>query len=214
MGLRGSGKTTLALSLLQPLPERLVIVDTGGEIAARGLVPAASVDTLRETMLSQESYRLACQPSDIETVEYIVDACAARSDITFMVDELDIWYPSYQNMPCEGLRNVALTGRHYGQTGILVTHRPQNIHPILLSQAVLFVFPMTDSRDREAVQRHSRRPSIPSGLDPAALEVLERDGLVVYRTQLARIDRYGAQILEMTLPDGCVFSGDTLGKTG
>lgn len=158
-------------------------------------------------MLSEESYRLAVQPSDLETVEYVVNACAAREDITFYVEELDVWLPSYAQLPCEGLRNVALTGRHYNQTGVLVTHRPQNIHPILLSQSVMYVFPMIDARDRAAIQRHSKRPDVPSGIDPADLHILERDEVHrITRTELARIDRYGATFLEMTLPDGNLFS--------
>lgn len=209
MGIRGCGKTTLARSIVGPPSpgERTVVIDTGGWLAAGGFAPRLSIEALTETMLSEESYRLAVQPSDIETVEYVVNACAARNDITFYVEELDVWYPSYAQMPCEGLRNVALTGRHHNQTGVLVTHRPQNIHPILLSQSVMYVFPMVDSRDRKAVLDHSKRPDVPGGIDPGAIHILERDSAHrILRTELVRIDRFGATFLEMTLPDGNLFS--------
>jgi len=186
--------------------ERSVIVDTGGELTMRGCAPGVSLDDFANILLTRETYRVAVQPSHVEEMEWVADACAARRDVVLYIDELDVWYPSYASLPCEGLRNMALTGRHYDQTVILVTHRPQNIHPILLSQSVLHVFPMTDARDRAAVRRHSTRPDLPGGLDPGALRVMERDA--EGRTTLtegARVDRHKVQVYTMRMPSGETF---------
>ncbi len=208
MGIRGSGKTTLARSLVGPPRngERTIIIDTGGELAAGGFAPHATPEDVPGILLEHETYRFAVQPSDLDTVEWLADGAAARRDVTLFIDELDVWYPTYMNLPCEGLRNIALTGRHYNQTSILVTHRPQNVHPILLSQSVLYVLPMTDSRDRDAVVRHSKRPDCPSGIDPAELSVLAHDGHgFITRTEVARVDRYGVKRFELVLPSGDLF---------
>lgn len=205
MGIRGSGKTTLARALVGPprKGERTIIVDTGGELAAGGFAPRALPEDVPGILLEHETYRFAVQPSDIETVEWLADGAAARCDVTLFIDELDVWYPTHMNLPCEGLRNMALTGRHYNQKCVLVTHRPQNAHPILLSQSVLYVLPMTDARDREAVVRHSKRPSCPSGIDPIELSVLDHNGHgFITRTEVARIDRYEVKRFELALPSG------------
>jgi hypothetical protein len=209
MGIRGSGKTTLAKRLVGTASpgERTVLVDTGGWLAQCGFAPAVSIDDAQRILLQDPSYRFAVQPSDLETVEWLVNGCAARPDIVFMVDELDVWYPTHAALPCEGLRNVALTGRHHNQTGVLVTHRPQNIHPILLSQSVLYILPMTDARDCRAVIDHSKRPDCPGGVNPAMLSILECDarGRTI-RTSVARVDRHGVRFLELHLPSGDLFT--------
>jgi energy-coupling factor transporter ATP-binding protein EcfA2 len=205
MGIRGSGKSTLAKRLVgPPTPgEKTVIVDTGGWLAASGFAARASLEDAADAFRAAPSYRIAVNPSSAAEVEWLIDACAARWDTTVLVDELDVWYPTHAHLPCAGLRNIALTGRHYGQTAILVSHRPQNVHPILLSQSVLYVFPMTDSRDCRAVQQHSRRASCPDGVDPAGLAVVESDtdGRTL-QTEVARIDRHGARRLVLSLPSG------------
>lgn len=205
MGIRGSGKTTLAKRLVGPPSpdERTIIVDTGGWLAASGFAPRASFDDAARLLANAPSYRFAAGPTCVEDAEWLIDAAAARWDTTLLVDELDVWYPTYGHLPCVGLRNIALTGRHYGQTGVVVTHRPQNIHPILLSQSVLYVFPMTDSRDCAAVVQHSRRAGAPDGLDPASLSILETDAQGrTLKTQVARVDRHGVSIYVLSLPSG------------
>jgi hypothetical protein len=65
---------------------------------------------------------------------------------------------------------------------------------------------MIDARDRSAVIAHSKRPTLPEGLDPMRLEVLERDGSdYILQTELARVDRYGITFLEMSLPNGVIY---------
>jgi hypothetical protein len=187
-----------------PTPDdRTVIIDTGGYLSQEGFAPCVSAEEAGRILLEEPTFRFAVQPPDLETVEWITDGCAARSDIVFMIDELDVWYPNTSFLPCAGLRNVALSGRHHNQTGVLVTHRPQNIHHVLLSQSVLYVFPMVDALDCAAVERSSKRPDCPGGLNPANLRILERNSVgYTVRTQVARVDRHAVRIFEMTLPSG------------
>lgn len=183
--------------------ERTIIVDTVGELSLGGFAPRVEPDDVPEILLEHETYRFAVQPSDLETVEWLADGAAARRDIVLFIDELDVWYPHTGAMPCTGLLNMALTGRHYNQTAILVTHRPQNIHPTLLSQSVLYVFPMTDARDRAAIVQHSKRQECPRGIDPADLAILSHDAQGrITRTELARVDRKGIRRCELVLPSG------------
>lgn len=168
-----------------------------------GFAPAVSLEGAERILLEEPSYRFAVQPSDLEDVEWIADGFGVREDITFFIDELDVWYPHPSCLPCEGLRNMALAGRHHNQTCVLVTHRPQSIHHILLSQSVLYVLPMTDALDCAAVKKHSKRPNCPGGLDPSSLRILEENSVgYTVRTEIARVDRREVQVLEMSLPSG------------
>lgn len=203
MGLRRSGKTTLLRRILTPRPDRLVCVDTLGELAARQFAHYATLDTFTATLLTEERYAVAVQPSDFEDFQYVCDGAAARRDVTLAIDEIDMWLPHNAMLPPQGVLNIALTGGHFGQSLIAVTHRPVTIHKSIMSQGTLWIFPMVDVRDCETVRNNTRRLSCPSGIDPSELEILRTDERGwIEAVQIARVTPTDVQVLAFDLQTG------------
>lgn len=203
MGMRGTGKTTLLRRILNPRPDRLVVIDSLGELARLGFVQGVDAETFRQTLLTRATYRIGIYPRDEAIFEWVCGAVAARHDITLAIEELDRWFPNTASQPPQELLDIALVGRHYGQSLVCVVHRPVTIHHSILSQAILWVFPMIDANDRRTVQMHSRRTNAPDGLDPGDLQVVETDvkGNVLV-TEVARVSLVDVQILHFDLRTG------------
>lgn len=203
MGIRGCGKTTLARAILAPQPERLVIIDTLGEWSRKGIVEGVSPEVFCRVLLSSESYRVGIYPPDERIFDWACEACAARSNITLAIEEMDRWYPTTVNLPNQAILDMALIGRHYGQSLIGIVHRPSCIHHSILSQSILWCFPMIDALDRKTVADHSRRMNAPRGVDPGELQVTEYspEGYVL-KTQVARVGRETVHVLEFDLKTG------------
>ncbi len=51
-------------------------MDTGGELAAVGFAPSVSLDEFQRILLEETSYRVAVQPTSLDVVEWVIDACA------------------------------------------------------------------------------------------------------------------------------------------
>lgn len=203
MGMRRVGKTTLLRRILTPQPKRLVVVDTLGELSRMGFVEGVDIEGFRDALLSRASYAVGIYPRTEETFGWVCDACAARSNITLAVEELDRWCPTTAHAPPESLVHMALVGGHYGQSLYCVVHRPVAIHHSILSQAILWAFPMIDSNDRRTVMMHSRRTNAPDGLDPGNLQVVESDERgYVQVTEVARIGHGDVQVLHFDLRTG------------
>lgn len=202
MGLRGCGKTRLLKTILNPLPDRLVVIDTLGELSFDGFVEGVSPEEFRRVLLQSNTYHVGIAPHDADVLDWASQACAARRNITLAVDELDLWYPTAVSLPNHAINNIALTGRHYEQSFIGVVHRPSCVHHNILSQCTMWVFPMIDALDCQTVLRYSKRLNAPLGCDPSSLRVLEYSGQHVVRTEVARVGREGLQVLDFNLVTG------------
>lgn len=180
-----------------------MVVDTLGELSAKGLVKGVTADTFKETLLNHPSYAVGIYPEYEELFEWVCDAAAAREDITLAIDEIDMWLPSAVHAPPQSLLNMSLTGGHYAQTLICVTHRPVSIHHSIMSQGVLWVFPMFDTGDRKKVIDYTSRPNCPGGIDPADLEVLDRNEHGwIQAVQVARVSHEEVKVLAFDLRTG------------
>lgn len=207
MGLRRSGKTTLLRRILTPQPDRLVCVDSLGEFAARGFAQAVTLDEYTHILTTRDTYRVAVRPYDFESFTYICDGAAARHDVTLAIDEIDLWLPHNAMMPPQGVLNMSLTGGHYGQTLVCVTHRPVCIHKAIKSQAVLWVFPMVDAVDCKTVLGDTRRLSCPEGIDPSQLQILRSDERGwIEAVEVARVDTTDVQLLSFDIRSGALTS--------
>lgn len=209
MGIKRSGKTTLLKELLTPLPERLVVLDTLNELSSRGFVRGVDADEFQSTLLNQERYAVGIFPGDFERFAWVCEACAARRDITLAIDELDVWCPTTAHLPPQPLLNMSLTGGHYGQTLICITHRPVSIHHSILSQGILWVFPMFDANDRKTVMRHTTREGWPKGFDPVTLRTLRTNEQGhIKAVEVARITPTDVMVCAFDLESGELTRGE------
>ena len=201
------GKTTLLRQLLSPLPSRLVVVDSLGELSRKGFVQGVTPDEFGRILTERETYAVGVYPDSDETFEWVCDAAAARSDITLAIDELDRWLPTTSHLPPQSLLDMSLTGGHYGQHLICIVHRPAGIHHAILSQSTVWVFPMFDANDRRTVQKHTARPNNPAGVDPGELAILESDERGwTQRVEVARVSHTEVQHLAFDLRTGVLTS--------
>lgn len=194
LGRRGHGKSRLARAILAPA-RRLLVSDTLGEHSALGEL--VSVETL-QARLSQnpDAYRFVHRPRDFDAAEWLEGVAAARPGITLFIDEVDMWYPSAANRPGEGLLALVRYGRHYDQGLVAVARRPAAMSREITSQATLWVYPMTEPRDRQYV-----RDIV--DFDPIDLQILEtsNEGFIL-KTELARIGLHGVEIGQFDLVAG------------
>lgn len=201
--MRRTGKTTLLRRLCSPAPRRLVVVDTLGEFAQRGFSHGVSVDEFRQILLTHDAYNVAVYPNGFDQLEYVCDAAAARRDITLAIDEMDVWCPSSVHTPPQSVLNMSLTGGHYNQTLMVITHRPAAIHHSIWSQGVIWVFPGYDARDCETIVRNTRRPNCLEGVDPSDLQPTRVDMRGwIEAVEVARVSPTEVQILEFDLQTG------------
>lgn len=193
--------------LLQPLPKRLVVIDTLRELQQRGVVEAVTIDEMRHRMLTTDCYHLGVYPEGDEQFAYICEAVASRNDITLAIDEMDAWFPTSTHLPPQALLNIALTGGHYDQVLICITHRPSAIHHSIMSQGTLWIFPMYDANDCKSVMAHTRRPGNPSGLDPQTIQPIEMDHRGWTQvTELAKVTPTNIEMLEFDLRDSKLYA--------
>lgn len=190
LGLRGHGKSRLARRLVADAP-RLLVVDTLGEHSdnlARGASPEEIAGALGG---DPTDYRLCLRPSgDADSaygqVEWLERVAASRRGCCLFVDEIDRWYSSPSTPLGEGLFNLVQYGRHYDQSVVAVSRRPQRMPSDILSQATLWILPMPGRLERRVVMETS-------GFDPGLLDVVEKRGKHNILVQLAR---YGTQGVE------------------
>jgi hypothetical protein len=182
------------------------VIDTLRELQQRGDVQAVTLDEMREAMLRLDSYTLGVYPEGQEQFDYVCEAVAARRDITLAIDEMDAWFPTSTHLPPQSLLNLSLTGGHYGQQLICITHRPSAIHHSIMSQGVLWIFPMYDANDCKSVMSHTRRPGYPQGIDPQEIQPTELDanGWIV-ATHVARVSPVDVQVLEFNVRECRLF---------
>lgn len=210
MGMRRTGKTTLMLRLLKASnPKRLIVIDTLRELQQKGHVQSVTLDEMREIMLTKDSYRLGVYPEGEDQFDYVCEAVAARNDITLAIDEMDAWFPTSTHLPPQSLLNISLTGGHYGQELICITHRPSAIHHSIMSQGVLWIFPMYDANDCKSVMSHTRRPGNPNGINPQDVQPTELDGRGwIVATNVARVSQTDIQVLEFNVREGKLYRYD------
>lgn len=183
-----------------------MVIDTLRELQQRGDVQAVTLEQMRDAMLKAESYSLGVYPQGQDQFEYVCDAVAARRDITLAIDEMDAWFPTSTHLPPQSLLNLSLTGGHYGQQLICITHRPSAIHHSIMSQGILWIFPMYDANDCKSVMSHTRRPGYPQGIDPQEIQPTELDsnGWIV-ATHVARVSPVDVQVLEFNVRECRLF---------
>jgi len=201
--MRRTGKTTLLRRICNPPPRKLVVVDTLGEFAQRGFARGVIVEEFRQILLTQDSYQIAVYPEGEDQFAYVCEAAAARRDITLAIDELDAWCPTATHLPPRAVLNMALTGGHYNQTLIVITHRPASIHHSIWSQGVIWVFPMFDANDCATVVKHTRRPNLLEGVDPSGLQPTRTNYAGwIEAVELARVSPTDAMLIEFDLQTG------------
>jgi hypothetical protein len=203
LGFRGAGKSRLARALTAN-DQRLVVVDSVAEYAQTGLLPEVDPDQLRTLMTSDNPYRCAIVPDDIEEVHWIENAIAARRDVTLVIDEIDVWYPSSVHPVGEGIFHIARYGRHYNQRLITVAREHRALHPCYRSQGILWVFPLRERGDVRYVEE------VTGGrVDARSLRVLQTDGRHIIRTELARVDGTDVTICEFDLTNLKLYSSNS-----
>jgi|JI10StandDraft_1071094.scaffolds.fasta_scaffold06962_8 hypothetical protein len=142
-GRRGTGKTTLARSLVAK-KRRLVVYDPTEEYSRdRGIIRADGIDKVRDIMTQKwkQGFRIAYVPPAGKEVAGLHHLCnllmaAQRAyydgqggqQITLLVEEMNLSYP-VTALPAQypGMPNVASRGRHYGIEVIGVTQRPAEV---------------------------------------------------------------------------------------
>ena len=183
------------------------MVDTLNELSMEGYVQGVDAHQLTQIMLNQSEYKIGIAPDDHDMLEYVCDAVAAREDISLVIDELDTWFPDSKTPPPDALVKIAMNGRHFDQDLFCITHRPVGIHRNIKSQAVFWIFPTLDETDCATIQKATRRPNLPQGIEPHMLQPTEVEQSTghVLRTQVGRVSRTEAQILEFDLVTGKLY---------
>jgi energy-coupling factor transporter ATP-binding protein EcfA2 len=167
VGSTGSGKTTLATTLLRSLHGRrpIVILDSKGDDAL--ILPGAHViESVQEAPKWQPAAAstLVYRPhggelSDPETLDSFLGWCYACGDVLVYIDELNSLGARQRYNPLPGLVNLLARGRARHRAGRVVrtpvwmsTQRPRGIPALCYTEANRVVtFYLSHSRDRRAV---------------------------------------------------------------
>lgn len=173
LGQRGCGKSTLFKTFVRS-NRRVMVIDPRGEHASLGITVQSTAEFRRYWRSRYtRTWRLILQPHELyegmdcvgdgtapgeverepaEVLEpYLKIIAAHGKQCLVAVDEVgelgDAWH-------CDPrLHKWAHYGRHRGLTLVWCARRPQEVAPVLRSQAdVLYVFRMTDRLDRDKVK--------------------------------------------------------------
>jgi hypothetical protein len=128
--------------------------------------------------------------SDLEDVQWCEKFAASQPNITFVVDEYSMWYPTATHNPGPGLFAMIRCGRKAKQRVILATQSPGAISKQLTGQAELWIFAMSEPRERMYVLDRTGGMVDPFDLEP--LEVREINGEVCIIQ--ARVVKYHAGV--------------------
>jgi len=149
-GKRGSGKSYLAIKLIENEP-RLVVFDTMGEYEIGVCFGTEEYERYLEfwRRVYRTQFRMIYRPikPDME-IERICELVYSLGNCCFLVEEIDCYCTAYQIS--DTFAAIVQRGRHKNITLIGITQRPYGIHRLLTSQAKeIYVFNTNEPRDRE-----------------------------------------------------------------
>lgn len=138
-GQRGTGKTTLIRALLTPLPRVLVFDHTAEYADLPGVhVFNEAQDAIRYLRLHPTGIaRCVLVPLEgsAELFAFLCRVPLAIRDLTFAVDELDLYAGSVNPPAPVELRRLVHFGRHFGCSLIASSRRPADVSRAVTSQA-------------------------------------------------------------------------------
>jgi len=143
IGRRGSGKTYLVKNHILPELPRYIVFDQNNEFA--DMPNASRADTLEdlEDFLEVGDNIIIPAKSDIGFEELCFILNESVSNYYLVVDEFHMLYQNYQEFTSKyaQFKKIVLTGRHDSLGLVIITQRPSDLPPYLLSQCtILYIF--------------------------------------------------------------------------
>ena len=157
VGGSGTGKTTLAKTILREIPQYYVVIDSkheidGKELGSRKFEYIDTVGDLGKTSPRRSIiYRPDTDEESLDNYEVILDWVYRRGNTCLYVDETmalgnNISYP-------KSLRAICTRGRTRGVTGIFLSQRPSRIPVEVMSEANHFmIFQTSYPVDKKKMQ--------------------------------------------------------------
>lgn len=158
MGARGSGKTTLAKSLLALWPvERTFIYDPLNEFPQ--YEPHYQIDSAVAAL--SDDFEVVRFVGDSEDCGNLLTVVRELDNILVVFDEADMVLRASSLQNPEPFRWMVSYGRHFGQGMLLIARRPQELPRQFTAQSILFFSATHEPTDRTYIRQ--RVGHIPDG---------------------------------------------------
>lgn len=139
---RGAGKSTLGRWLTRDA-HRLIVVDTFHE-HVDGIILFNVHDLL--PLIKKKQFRLIWRPLTVgPEIKWIFFAALAARNLTIFIDEVSQWTKPQSLAP--GMEQIIRMGRHRDVKMVATTHRPADVHKLLISQSDLVLGRMFETND-------------------------------------------------------------------